>query len=84
MGKTKIRDVIDTHLPLIKNDSSLGYSFYKKDMYFNKLHTCHLAATFMRRAITLLVNLFGARIWIFISASKKETHALKRALILVL
>ena len=43
----------------------------------------HLAATFMCSAITLLVNLFEARIWISISVSKKETRALRRALNLV-
>ena len=34
----------------------------------------NLAATFMRSAVTLLVNLLGARIWIFISVPKKK-HA---------
>ena len=43
----------------------------------------HLAATFMRSAVTLLVNLFGARIWIFILVSKRETRAFKRAFSLV-
>ena len=37
----------------------------------------------MRSVLTLLVNLFGARIWIFISVSKRKTCAFKRALSLV-
>ena len=52
-------------------------------MQFNQLHTCHLETNFMRSALTLLVNLFGARIGIFISVSKKEIRALKCALSLV-
>ena len=60
------------------------FSYSKQDMHFGKLHTCHLETNFMRKALTLLVNLFGAQIWIFISVSKKETRALKRTLSLVL
>ena len=52
-------------------------------MHLKKLHTCLLETNFMRSALTFLINLFGAQIWIFISVSKKKIRALKGALSLV-